>query len=133
MRFLLSKLRIFLFFPIPYLSQPLFSTGENPAVLIRVKEENLELFQVRELRVRIAIVLRTDVLLSVTACKQHRAFDLALFDSFDRHLIVIDLACVGLKFTQVSFVVLTNSDETFFAGFSFLVFSCHIYRLLTLF
>ena len=37
----------------------------------------LELFQVRELRVRIAIVIRTDVLLSVTACKQHRAFDLA--------------------------------------------------------
>ena len=25
MRFLLSKLRIFLFFPIPYLSQPLFN------------------------------------------------------------------------------------------------------------
>lgn len=28
MRFLLSKLRIFLFFPIPYLSQPLFYLEE---------------------------------------------------------------------------------------------------------
>lgn len=29
MRFLLSKLRIFLFFPTPYLSQPLFLYSKN--------------------------------------------------------------------------------------------------------
>ena len=40
MRFLLSKLRIFLFFPTPYLSQPLFSQalkakGKEPLVIFK--------------------------------------------------------------------------------------------------
>ena len=36
MRFLLSKLRIFLFFPIPYLSQPLYHLWANSSSIISI-------------------------------------------------------------------------------------------------
>lgn len=41
MRFLLSKLRIFLFFPIPYLSQPLFNLlNEKPIIYAYNRKNN---------------------------------------------------------------------------------------------
>lgn len=42
MRFLLSKLRIFLFFPIPYLSQPLFSVPAIVNLLVNSKIDSAE-------------------------------------------------------------------------------------------